>query len=144
MSYRLIKVGIKMMEICGSPSKQSFNQTEVEYSTMEQFEFHDATSHPNRSWVQVEPGIYEMILNEDSTSGRKTLLQRWDPNTANVKDNFVHPYIEEIFIVEGDLADTRLNEKWVKGAYAYRKPGMNHGPFRSEEGCLMFITCSPV
>jgi hypothetical protein len=35
--------------------------------------------------------------------------------------------------------------KWEKGAYAYRKSGMRHGPFRSgDQGCLMFIVCLPV
>ena len=47
-------------------------------------------------------------------------------------------------MAEGDLADTRLGKRWEKGAYAYRKPGMEHGPFKSEKGCLMFIVCIPV
>lgn len=62
-------------------------------------------------------------------------------------------------IIEGDLRDLRGRKSgtgeiihgggedgdvWGKGAYAYRKPGMNHGPFRSEGGCLMFIVIIPV
>lgn len=43
-------------------------------------------------------------------------------------------------IVEGD----EEGEVWTTGAYAYRKPGMEHGPFRSEGGCLMFIVVGPV
>lgn len=111
---------------------------------MEQMEFHDAESRPNRSWKVREPGIDEMILNHDPTTGRKTLLQRWQPGAANVQRIFVHEYIEEIYIIEGDLTDTRLAQSWQKGAYAYRKPGMEHGPFASAGGCLMFITCTPV
>lgn len=111
---------------------------------MEQFEFHDASSHPGRSWREVEPGIHEMTLNLDPSTGRRSLLQRWQPGAANVKQLFVHPYVEEIFLVEGDLTDTRLRQSWGKGAYAYRLPGMEHGPFRSEKGCLMLITCTPV
>lgn len=71
----------------------------------------------------------------------------------------MHDYIEEIVILEGDLRDLKgrksgtgeivdgeeeKGEVWTKGAYAYRKPGMEHGPFRSEEGCLMFIVVIPV
>ncbi|KAJ9609628.1 hypothetical protein H2200_005956 [Cladophialophora chaetospira] len=111
---------------------------------MEQFEFHDPSSRPDRTWKQIEPGIDEMILNEDPATGRRTLLQRWQPGAANAQDIFVHAYIEEIYIVDGDLTDTRLGQSWQKGAYAYRKPGMEHGPFKSEGGCLMFITCTPV
>lgn len=47
-------------------------------------------------------------------------------------------------MVEGDLYDVNLQKGWEKGAYAYRKPGMWHGPFKSEGGCLMFIVCIPV
>lgn len=114
---------------------------------MDQFEFHPYETHPlsknPRSWKEIEPSIFELTLNEDKENGRRTLLQKWLPQTSNVQQDFVHDYIEEIFIVEGDLADTKRGGKWGKGAYAYRKPGMSHGPFRSEEGCLMFITCSP-
>lgn len=78
----------------------------------------------------------------------------------------MHEYVEEIFIVEGDLRDLKgrksgsgvISEEgeeggkekrgnvdvWTKGCYAYRKPRMEHGPFRSEGGCLMFIVCIPV
>ena len=111
---------------------------------MEQYEFHPATSSFNRSWVELEPGVDEMVLNEDPATGRRTTLQRWQPGASNKQDIFVHDYCEEIYMVEGDLCDTRLGQSWEKGAYAYRKPGMRHGPFRSEKGCLMFILNIPV
>ncbi|KAI1085041.1 hypothetical protein F5B20DRAFT_126002 [Whalleya microplaca] len=113
---------------------------------MEQFEFHAYARHPttgDRAWVEIEPNIHQMTLNEDADAGRKTVLQRWQPKTANVQQNFVHDYVEEIFIVQGDLADTKRGGKWEAGAYAYRKPGMEHGPFYSEHGCLMFIVILP-
>jgi hypothetical protein len=87
---------------------------------MEQFEFHDAVSHSGRAWIEEEPGIHSRVLNEDTISGRKTVLQRWEPNSSNIKHIYIHPCIEEIYIAEGDLADIRLNQKWEKGAYAYR------------------------
>lgn len=68
----------------------------------------------------------------------------------------MHDYIEEIFIIEGDFRDLKGRKSgsgevvqgeegdvWTKGSYAYRKPGMEHGPFRSEGGCLMFIVVIP-
>ncbi|KAH7357135.1 hypothetical protein BKA65DRAFT_496249 [Rhexocercosporidium sp. MPI-PUGE-AT-0058] len=110
---------------------------------MEQLEFHHATSHQGRTWVQIEPKIYEMTLNIDTLSGRRTLLQKHEPGSLNAKES-LHDYIEEIYIVEGDLVDVPKKETYLKGYYyAYRKPGMRHGPFASEKGCLMFITCSP-
>ncbi|KAI1501937.1 hypothetical protein F5X99DRAFT_408556 [Biscogniauxia marginata] len=90
---------------------------------MEQFEFHAYQQHPGtgaeRGW-------------------------RWQAGAANAQQHaFAHDYVEEIFI-EGDLADVRRGGRWEAGAYAYRKPGMEHGPFCSEKGCLMFIVILPV
>ncbi|TQN71494.1 hypothetical protein CSHISOI_04072 [Colletotrichum shisoi] len=111
---------------------------------MEQFEFHPATS-ATRAWTPLEPGIDEMLLNADPATGRRTLLQRWQPGAANRQPSaFVHDYVEEIYLADGDLVDVRLGRRWESGAYAYRKPGMEHGPFRSEAGCMMFILCIPV
>ncbi|KAF2121219.1 hypothetical protein BDV96DRAFT_206508 [Lophiotrema nucula] len=128
---------------------------------MEQFEFHPYQKHPlsgeERQWNQLELGITQLTLNHDASTGRGTYLQRWEPNTSNQIQNFVHDYIEEIFIIEGDFRDLKGRRSgsgelikgqdgdlWTKGSYAYRKPGMEHGPFKSEDGCLMFIVCTPV
>lgn len=128
---------------------------------MEQFEFHPYKINPvtgqPREWKQLEPGISQLALNHDPSTGRGTYLQRWEPNTENQIQNFVHDYIEEIFIVEGDIRDLKgrksgtgeiaggeKGDVWTKGSYAYRKPGMEHGPFRSEGGCLMFIVVIPI
>ncbi|PSN67772.1 hypothetical protein BS50DRAFT_348611 [Corynespora cassiicola Philippines] len=127
---------------------------------MEQFEFHPYQKHPStgeqRQWRQLEPGIAQLTLNHDPQTGRGTYLQRWDPKTENQIQNFVHEYVEEIFLVDGDFRDLKGRQSgsgeiiagqegpvWTKGSYAYRKPGMEHGPFRSEEGCLMFIVTIP-
>lgn len=111
---------------------------------MEQFEFHAATTSHNRTWTPIEPGVDELVLNQDTQTGRRTTLQRWQPGARNQQDVFIHDYVEEIFMVEGYLYDVNLHKGWEKGAYAYRKPGMRHGPFKSEGGCLMFIVCIPV
>lgn len=112
---------------------------------MEQFEFHDAASHPNANWETIDTGVTQLLLNHDPTTGRRTILQRWEPGAANAQSHsFVHDYVEEIYMAEGDLYDTVLRQRWTAGAYAYRKPGMEHGPFESEKGCLMFVVCIPV
>lgn len=109
---------------------------------MEQFEFHipnDTQFHPLDG-----PHITQLTLNTTS-SHRQTTLQRWAPNARNAQAHpFAHPYVEEIYIVEGDLTDLTLGKRFEKGCYAYRKPGMEHGPFWSEGGCLMFVVCLDV
>ncbi|KAL7947504.1 hypothetical protein V8C42DRAFT_317977, partial [Trichoderma barbatum] len=110
---------------------------------MEQFEFHDPTTRS--TWRQCSPGIEELVLNEDTTTGRKTLLQRWQRGASNPASSpFVHTFVEEIYLVEGDLTDKTLGQTFYKGMYAYRNPGMEHGPWSSESGCLMFVTCAAV
>lgn len=135
--------------------------TKSHFLTMEQFEFHPFAVHPingsTREWKTLEPGITQLTLNYDPATSRGTYLQRWEPRTENQIQTFEHDYIEEIFIVEGDFRDLKGRasgsgeivegkggDVWTKGSYAYRNPEMEHGPFRSETGCLMFIVCIPV
>ncbi|KAJ0163034.1 hypothetical protein CTA2_3619 [Colletotrichum tanaceti] len=63
------------------------------------------------------------------------------PLTASPPSSSMTTYVEEIHLADDDLVDLRLDRRWERGAYAYRKHGMEHGPFRSEAGCLMFILC---
>ncbi|TFB00617.1 hypothetical protein CCMA1212_007449 [Trichoderma ghanense] len=110
---------------------------------MQQFEFHDPTTRT--TWQLKTPGIEELILNEDKITGRKTLLQRWQPKAATPSSApVVHDFIEEVYILEGDLTDRTLRQTFYKGMYAYREPGMEHGPWFSEGGCLMFVICGGV
>ena len=52
-----------------------------------------------------------------------------------------HTYIEEVVFIEGGLRDVTLGQEWGPGAYAYRKPGMRHGPYvaHGTEGCFQFV-----
>lgn len=107
---------------------------------MEQLEF----QQPASAFTPLDgPSITQLTLN--SSDHRRTTLQKWEPGARNSQSHpFVHSYIEEIYIVEGDLTDVTLGKTFEKGHYAYRKPGMEHGPFVSEKGCLMFIICQDV
>jgi hypothetical protein len=54
----------------------------------------------------------------------------------------VHDYFEEVYLLAGDLivgdeAAGRTAEVFTAGTYACRPPGIYHGPFRSEKGCLL-------
>ncbi|MFT4108128.1 cupin domain-containing protein [Propionicimonas sp.] len=103
-------------------------------------EFHT----PDHEWSQTAPGTWVMVLSDDPESGERTLLQRYD---AGFDDRsgpvLVHDFTEEVFVLEGELTDCRLGQTFVRGMYASRPPGMRHGPYRSEGGCLMFVTLGP-
>lgn len=55
---------------------------------------------------------------------------------------FVHEYWEEVFLLSGDLivgndAAGKGGEQFRDYTYAVRPPGVHHGPFKSETGCLL-------
>lgn len=92
-------------------------------------------------------GIKVKILSDDldtgSKRGRRTRLLRMEPG-SETPEAHAHDYWEEIYIIEGEMTvhDGTDGEKVVKaGDYAARKPGVMHGPVRSEDGCLMIDFC---
>ncbi len=85
----------------------------------------------------------ELTLAQDAKNGDYTRLTRFLPgaDTAafGVKS---HDYPEEIFVVSGRLYDAAVGRWLVAGDYVSRPPGEPHGPFRSEEGCVVLeISC---
>jgi hypothetical protein len=68
-------------------------------------------------------------------------LLRFQPGVFTKKP-FVHDYWEEVFLLQGDLTvgnDEEGNggENFTAPTYACRPPGVYHGPFRSNGGCLL-------
>jgi hypothetical protein len=91
-------------------------------------------------------GIYQKILASDLDEARKigsrTRLLRFDPGVYTTVP-FVHDHWEEVYLISGDLivGNDRRGEggKTFKApTYACRPPGVYHGPFKSETGCLLF------
>jgi len=93
-------------------------------------------------------GIKQKILSggldEVQLKGNRTRLLRFDPGVHTTKP-FVHTYWEEVFLLSGDL--TVGNDENGQGGtpftgytYAVRPPGVFHGPFKSETGCLLLET----
>jgi hypothetical protein len=84
------------------------------------------------------PGISELTLANDPATGDHTRLLRFEPGTDSAPNGtLTHDFWEEVFIIEGDLTDTRLDQRFTAGMYACRPPGMPHGPWVSSEGVLM-------
>ena len=91
------------------------------------------------------PGFYEKILagslDEQNKRGNRTRMLRIEPGAYSTKP-FVHEYWEEVYLIEGDLtvgndAAGRGGESFAAGTYACRPPGAVHGPFKSNDGCLL-------
>lgn len=83
-------------------------------------------------------------LDEKNKRGNRTRLLRIEPGTFTTAP-FVHDYWEEVFLLAGDLivgndAAGRGGEQFRNYTYAVRPPGVHHGPFKSETGCLLLET----
>lgn len=92
----------------------------------------------------IQQKILSGALDEIHKKGSRTRLLRFDPGVFTTKP-FVHDYWEEVFLITGDLIVG--NDKNGQGGasfrpftYACRPPGAPHGPFRSDQGCLLYET----
>lgn len=109
-------------------------------------EFH--TLDMRTGW-EVPPGYPEGIqqkiisgaLDEQNRTGTRTRLLRFEAGALTTKP-FSHDYWEEVYLMSGDL--TVGNDENGDGGvsfppdtYACRPPHAQHGPFRSEHGCLL-------
>ena len=91
-------------------------------------------------------GIMQKILASDIDERRKTgsrsRLLRLDPGAYSTEP-FIHDHWEEVYLVSGDLivgndANGDGGEPFQAPTYACRPPGVHHGPFKSEGGCILF------
>ena len=91
-------------------------------------------------------GIKQKILaadiDEEKKTGSRSRLLRFDPGAFSTVP-FVHDHWEEVFVVSGTLtvgSDSEGNggEPFHAPTFACRPPGVHHGPFKSEGGCLLF------
>lgn len=90
----------------------------------------------------IEQKILSGALDEARGRGARTRLLRFAPGVYTTSP-FVHEYWEEVFLISGDLivgndALGRGGEPFTGPTYACRPPGALHGPFKSEQGCLLF------
>jgi hypothetical protein len=82
-------------------------------------------------------GISHKDLSEDRTDGTLTRLARWAPGTTSGTEVIRHEYVEEVYLLEGELTDLTLDQTFGPGDYACRPPGMPHGPYTTAAGCTM-------
>lgn len=102
-------------------------------------EFFPVTDVPFTPCAGVVPELTERILAADDESGVATRMLRFEPGTDTSPNGVQkHDFWEEVYILEGSFTDVRLGTTFSAGDYACRPPGMEHGPWTSDEGCLTF------
>lgn len=84
-------------------------------------------------------GLDESILARVDGTEVATRLLRFAPGCDTTPNGVQqHPFWEEVYILEGTLTDLSLGQTFTAGMYACRPPGMPHGPWTSESGCVTF------
>ncbi|HEY3562881.1 MAG TPA: cupin domain-containing protein [Kribbella sp.] len=86
-------------------------------------------------WVDAGGGVAERVLSW-APDGMLTRLARWSAGTTT-EDVIRHEYVEEVYLLEGELTDLTLERTFHPGDYACRPPGMPHGPYATQTGCMM-------
>ncbi len=97
----------------------------------EEYEF---SGHERVPWTPVAAGsgaaaegMVEKILNLDDATGVGTRLLKFPPG-VETSEVIVHEFWEEVYILEGELHDKRLDANLATGMDSCGPPGMHHGP----------------
>ncbi|MCP9916709.1 cupin domain-containing protein [Cyanobium sp. ATX 6F1] len=86
----------------------------------------------------------ELTLSLAPATGEITRLTRFHPGADTAAFGAkVHAYPEEVFIVSGRLFDAAFGIWLEAGHYASRPPGEVHGPFRTDQGCVVLEISFP-
>ena len=89
----------------------------------------------------IEQKILAGSINDENKEGCRTRLLRFAPGVFTTRP-FIHDHWEEVYLISGDLtvgndANGDGGESFASNTYACRPPGVYHGPFKSERGCLL-------
>jgi hypothetical protein len=84
--------------------------------------------------VGIDHKILSGSLDETNRRGSRTRLLRFQPGVFTTEP-FYHEYWEEVFQLSGTL--TVGGQTFRPMTYACRPPHVWHGPFKSDEGCLL-------
>jgi hypothetical protein len=99
------------------------------------------TRPPAYGDLDVHEKILSGGLDTKNKRGSQTRLLKFGPGAFTTAP-FVHDYWEEVYLVSGDLtvgndANGKGGTPFKPNTYACRPPGAWHGPFKSENGCIL-------
>lgn len=85
-----------------------------------------------------------ITLATDEERGDYTRITRFLPGANSEKHGVQsHDYVEEIYVLEGELYDVTQDVTLVTGDYTSRAVHEKHGPFSTEKGCLILEISFP-
>lgn len=90
------------------------------------------------------PGVDERVLSRGDDDLTLTRVARWRPGLDTSASGVIrHEFHEEVYLLAGELTDVTLGATFGPGHYASRRPGMPHGPYRTDRGCTMLEIRTP-
>lgn len=105
------------------------------------------SSSSQSRWTVVEGAealAEEITLSIDEETGEYTRLTRFLPGADTTElGGKSHLYPEEVFIVSGRIYDKAFGVWLETGHYASRPPGEMHGPFKTDDGCVVLEISFP-
>jgi hypothetical protein len=95
--------------------------------------------HTEAEGFSIEEKILSDAMDESQKIGSRTRLVRYSPGAYTTKP-VIHDFWEEVFVVSGDytVRSGENVEHFTGYTYACRPPHKWHGPFRTENGCLLY------
>ena len=97
----------------------------------------------NLPW-QPDGAIQAKVLSRGSDGVTLTRLAWWPAGLDTSQDGVIrHSYHEEVYLLEGYLTDLTLGQTFGPGCYTSRRPGMPHGPYRTDAGCVLLEIRTP-
>lgn len=102
-------------------------------------EFTDYQSFPLEDLPGPVKGLAQRIIARDRAGRLVARILEFSPGTDTTPNGVQrHDYFEEIYIISGQVRDLSLGQDFGQGCVASRPPGMPHGPWYSETGCVMY------
>jgi len=91
-------------------------------------------------WTSLDfPGVEMRILNQDNVTGAMSVLTRIKPG-CQVPAHWHGQADETVYVLEGDFIEGGISHG--PGTFFAGKAGTEHGPHRSEEGCVVLTQFS--
>lgn len=104
-----------------------------------EFEFFPVDTVPFTACEGAVSDLTERVLARDDEGGVASRILCFAPGTDTSPNGaLVHDFWEEVYILTGSITDLRLGETFTAGMFACRPPGMEHGPWTTDEGCTTF------
>jgi hypothetical protein len=80
-------------------------------------------------------GVDEVVLHRHEDGSYSHILRV--RQGVELPEPVVHDFYEEAYYLEGEMLNTKTDQRITGGDYVFHEPGEEHGPFRCLKECLI-------